>query len=42
MPILTPTEVRSPLTRGVAFELWWFVRWFLFQGTRLERLASRR
>jgi hypothetical protein len=42
MPIFTPTEVRSPTTGGVTSELWAFVRWFLFHGTRLDRLAARR
>ena len=39
MPILTPTDLGSPSPGGVASELWLFVRWFLFHGTRLDRLA---
>ena len=40
MPILTPGDAGPRAPGGVRSELWWFVRWFVFHGTRLERLAS--
>ncbi len=39
MPVFTPSDIGPPAAGGPASELWWFVRWFVFHGTRLDRLA---